>query len=64
VAEVIDEALEADPPRLRWPAGWDAQALLDGRARLTDEEWVDFGLPMSDEAVGTFFRERLGVDIG
>ncbi len=64
VAEVIEQAIEADPPKLRWLAGWDAEALVDGRAKMTDEEWVDYGLPMSDTETIAFFRERFGIDIG
>jgi NAD(P)-dependent dehydrogenase (short-subunit alcohol dehydrogenase family) len=63
VAEVIEEALNADPPRLRWAAGWDAEALIKGRQGMTDEEWVDFGLPRTDDEVVAIFRDRLGVSI-
>jgi hypothetical protein len=31
---------------------------------MTDEEWVDYGLPMSDTETIAFFRERFGIDIG
>lgn len=64
VAEVIDDALTANPPKLRWPAGWDAEAIVAGRQKMTDEEWVDFGLPQSDEQVAAFFKEKFGIDIG
>ena len=63
VAEVIEEALQADPPRLRWPVGWDAEAMIKGRQGMTDEEWIDFGLPLTDDEVASTFRKRLGVSI-
>jgi len=61
VAEVIDQALSADPPRLRWPAGWDAEAMIKGRQRMSDEEWVNFGGAMSDEEFVAALREQLGI---
>ncbi len=63
VAEVIERAIEADPPKLRWLAGWDAEALVAGREKMTDEEWVDYGRPMSDAEVSEFFRDRFGIEI-
>jgi hypothetical protein len=62
VAEVIEEALHAEPPRLRWPAGPDAAALINGRAALTDEQWIDFGLPVTEEEFAANFRKQFGVD--
>ena len=55
VAEVIERAVSTDSPRLRYPVGVDATVFLDGRARLTDEEWVEFGAPMSDDDFWALF---------
>jgi NAD(P)-dependent dehydrogenase (short-subunit alcohol dehydrogenase family) len=41
VAEVIERALTAPEPRLRWPVGPDAEALVAARQRMSDEEWLD-----------------------
>ena len=49
VAEAIEHAVSTEQPRLRYPVGVDAKVFLEGRARLSDEEWVEFGAPMSDE---------------
>jgi hypothetical protein len=48
-AAVIAEAIDAKEYRLRYPTGESARALLNGRARLSDEEWVALGRTMSDE---------------
>jgi hypothetical protein len=60
VAEVIDAALHADPPRLRWPASLDAEAMIKVRQSMTDEEWIDLGLPMTEEQYVALFRGRGG----
>ena len=55
VAETIERAITADPPVLRHVVGFDAQPFIDGRARMTDEEYVRvFGKAMTDEE---FFAE-------
>jgi NAD(P)-dependent dehydrogenase (short-subunit alcohol dehydrogenase family) len=48
-ATVIAEAIDAKEYRLRYPTGESARAVLNGRARLSDEEWIALGRPMSDE---------------
>ena len=49
VAEVIADALDDPTPRFRYLAGKDALAVLNGRARMTDEEWIDMGREMTDD---------------
>jgi len=39
VVQAIAAAFEDPSPRLRYPAGADAQRNLGGRAKLSDEEW-------------------------
>lgn len=39
VAQTIAEALEADPPKLRWPVGDDAQMVLAVRKEKSDEDF-------------------------
>jgi NAD(P)-dependent dehydrogenase (short-subunit alcohol dehydrogenase family) len=48
-AEVIAEAIDSKEYRLRYPAGDAALALIDGRARISDEEWIALGRKMTDE---------------
>lgn len=49
VAEVIADALDDPNPRFRYLAGEGASPVLDGRARMTDEEWIDLGREMTDD---------------
>ena len=62
VARVIHEAVTTDTPRLRYLVGEDARRLVAGRARLTDEEYVDTGREMPDEAYLDLMRRRYGFD--
>jgi NAD(P)-dependent dehydrogenase (short-subunit alcohol dehydrogenase family) len=57
VAEVIEQAVSTGTPRLRYAVGIDAPVFLAGRKAITDEEWVDFGAPMSDEEYWTLFAK-------
>ena len=49
VAELIAEALDDPSPRFRYLAGDGAAPVINGRARMTDEEWIDMGREMTDE---------------
>jgi NAD(P)-dependent dehydrogenase (short-subunit alcohol dehydrogenase family) len=55
VADVIERAVSTDEPKLRYTVGVDANVFLDGRTRLTDEEWIEFGAPMSDQEFWELF---------
>ncbi len=61
-AAAIEEAMTADPPKLRYPVGAEAQALLDARARVPDETWVRLGRHASVQEFfaefGTYFSPR------
>ncbi len=49
-ATAIVAALDDPVPKLRYLVGADAEAFVAGRARLTDEEWIElFGRERSDE---------------
>ncbi len=63
VAKAIEHAVTTDTPRLRYVVGEDAQALVNGRERTTDEEWIDTGQPMTDEEYFERMRQRYGVDL-
>ena len=49
VAGVIADALDDPSPRFRYLAGEGAPPVINGRARMTDEEWIDMGREMTDE---------------
>jgi NAD(P)-dependent dehydrogenase (short-subunit alcohol dehydrogenase family) len=55
VAEAILHAIETREPKLRYLVGIDAPVFVEGRRALTDEEWVDFGAPMTDDEFWVLF---------
>ena len=59
VAEKIREIIESGTWKLRHPVGPDAQAFLDWRSSMTDEEWVNWGA-LDDDA----WYERVQNDFG
>jgi NAD(P)-dependent dehydrogenase (short-subunit alcohol dehydrogenase family) len=64
VAETIYEAITTDTPRLRYAVGWDAQSMLEARARMTDEEWIAAGgTPMDEAATAAYVKATFGVDL-
>jgi NAD(P)-dependent dehydrogenase (short-subunit alcohol dehydrogenase family) len=63
VAETIRNAIETDTPRLRYTVSWGGPELVEGRARMTDEEWVAIGLAPDDAAYITAFGDAFGLDI-
>jgi NAD(P)-dependent dehydrogenase (short-subunit alcohol dehydrogenase family) len=60
VARVIHEAATAAEPKLRYLVGDDAERLVAGRQRLTDEEYVETGRPMPDAEYLDLMRRRYG----
>lgn len=63
VARVVHHAVTTDEPRLRYAVSWGGPELIEGRARITDEQWVALGLAADDAAYYDGFEELFGVDI-
>lgn len=63
VAQVVLHAIETDDPKLRYPVSWGGQAIVDGRAAMSDEAWVELGRTetLADYIAG--FRKHFGIDI-
>jgi len=59
-ARVIYEAATTSTPRLRWLVGEDANLLVAGRQRQSDEEYVAGGRAMSEEEFLDEARRRYG----
>jgi NAD(P)-dependent dehydrogenase (short-subunit alcohol dehydrogenase family) len=64
VADTILHAIETETPKLRYLVGVDAPVFVEGRRSLTDEEWVDFGAPMSDEEFWALFARTFPMPAG
>lgn len=63
VAEVIAHAIATDEPKLRYPVSWGGQSIVDGRAAMTDEAWVDLGRIESLDDYITAFGNAFGIDL-
>ena len=63
VAEIVRHAIETDEPTLRYPVSWGGRAIVDGRASMTDEEWVELGRTESLAEYIAAFEHHFGVDI-
>jgi NAD(P)-dependent dehydrogenase (short-subunit alcohol dehydrogenase family) len=60
VARVIHEAVTSKRPKLRYLVGDDAERLVAGRRKLSDEEYIDTGRPMPDAEYLDLMRRRYG----
>ncbi len=58
VAAAVERAIVDEMPKLRYLVGADAEALVGGRDRLSDEAWVALGAIEDDEA---FFDAAAGI---
>jgi NAD(P)-dependent dehydrogenase (short-subunit alcohol dehydrogenase family) len=59
-AEAIAYSIRTETPRLRYLVGWDAETIVDHRARMTDEEFVAMGQCKSDEDFYASFERHFG----
>jgi hypothetical protein len=64
VAELIHHAITTDEPKLRYACSWGGQELIDGRAAMTDAEWVAMCDTDDDAEYARRFKEKFHLDIG
>ncbi|MBT40386.1 MAG: short-chain dehydrogenase/reductase [Deltaproteobacteria bacterium] len=64
VAEVILGALENAEPTLRHSCAWGGEELCAGRARISDEEWVELGRHEEDSDYCAAFKDLFKLEIG
>jgi short-subunit dehydrogenase len=63
VGALILHAITTDTPQLRYPCSWGGQQIVDGRAAMTDTEWVELGAVQDDSDYFQAFTTSFGVDI-
>ena len=63
VAEVIREAITTDQPKLRYAVSWGGRELIDGRAAMSDEDWVELGGLADDAEYYDRFEQHFGLNI-
>jgi NAD(P)-dependent dehydrogenase (short-subunit alcohol dehydrogenase family) len=63
VAAVVHHAVTTDEPRLRYPVSWGAKELIDGRAAITDEQWIQIGDVATDDEYYDAFQAAFHLDL-
>ena len=63
VAHVVHHAVTTDEPKLRYAVSWGGREIVDGRARMSDEAWVELGRPDDDSEYYARFRDAFGIDL-
>ncbi len=63
VAAVVHHAVTTDAPKLRYAVSWGAKELIDGRAAMTDEQWVELGNVATDDEYYDGFQRAFGLDL-
>ncbi len=63
VGAVIHEAITADEPKLRYTMSWGGKELTEGRAAMSDEDWVALGAHESDDDYRADFKKLFGLEL-
>jgi NAD(P)-dependent dehydrogenase (short-subunit alcohol dehydrogenase family) len=63
VARVIHEAITTDRPRLRYVMSWGGENLINGRAAMSDSDWIALGAIADDQGYYDRFQRHFGVAI-
>lgn len=63
VASVIYDAYTTDTPQLRYVTSWGGRECIDGRAAMSDADWIGLGAIEDDAEYYRRFKELLGLDI-
>jgi hypothetical protein len=63
VARLIHHAVTTDEPQLRYAVSWGAKELIDGRAAMTDADWVTLGAAVTDDDYYDAFQAAFGLDL-
>jgi NAD(P)-dependent dehydrogenase (short-subunit alcohol dehydrogenase family) len=65
VGALIHHAITTDSPQLRYSVSWGGKELVDGRAAMSDAEWVDLGGWAADDDDGYYddFKAKFGLEL-
>lgn len=63
VGAIIHHAVTTDEPKLRYAVSWGGRELVEGRAAMTDEEFVAMGALADDDAYYDAFRAHFGLEL-
>jgi NAD(P)-dependent dehydrogenase (short-subunit alcohol dehydrogenase family) len=60
VGAVVHQAITTSEPRLRYAVSWGAAEMIEGRRRMSDEEWVAMGALEDDGVYYDAFEKHFG----
>ena len=65
VGALIHHAVTTDSPQLRYSVSWGGKELVDGRAAMSDDEWVALGAWADDADDGYYddFKTKFGLEL-
>lgn len=63
VAALIHHAITTDQPQLHYAVSWGSQELIDGRAAMSDGDWVALGAHDDDDTYYDDFAARFGIEL-
>ena len=65
VGALIHHAVTTDSPQLRYSVSWGGKELVDGRAAMSDDEWVALGTWADDDDDGYYddFKTKFGLEL-
>jgi NAD(P)-dependent dehydrogenase (short-subunit alcohol dehydrogenase family) len=63
VARVVQHAITTDDPHLRYPVSWGGKEIIEGRANMSDQEWIALGNHADDNDYYDDFAARFGLDL-
>ena len=63
VAKVVHHAIHTDTPTLRYVVSWGGPETINGRSKITDEQWVALGAIKDDDDYYRAYSDTFGIDI-
>jgi NAD(P)-dependent dehydrogenase (short-subunit alcohol dehydrogenase family) len=63
VGSVVHRAITTSDPQLRYAVSWGAREMIEGRARMSDQDWIALGAHEDDTAYFDAFEKHFGVRI-
>lgn len=63
VAQVVQRAIEDESARLRYVCAWSGEELADGRAAVSDDDWLALGSAANDDEYFDRFERAFDLDI-
>ncbi len=63
VGAVIHHAVTTDQPELRYPVSWGGTQLVEGRAAMTDQQWVELADHADDGEYYDAFKAAFGLEL-